>query len=254
VEDAYAQAEESGKKLLILAGENHYHRGALLVEYMLVDIAGELGIRTFVDEIDETKAGMKAVNIDYWNEEGFGDKLPDRSTRTNIPHLRKVECWTVINGDPASGESDQWNWQSHEQQTEYREMFMIEELAKLESHPLAIYGANHLKGLTEGIAAHDAGDEFLVLPLNVSQTIAIPNRARQSNPDESAFRQLWRNDHAIPVLVPGKALETGSQARTMAEAAIEAYKQRSTDAPEAPENSAVARLEARRGQGFEWVR
>ena len=206
VGDAVDRAKASGKQLLILAGEYHSDRNSLLLEHMVLDIAHKAGVDTMINESDEPKEFITQDNLLFWQEQGLTQPPQSDGFLTNDYFWDISPFDNYVLGDPVSTESEEWNL-SWPQESVYREMHMVKTITnEVEGSAVGIFGANHIKGLIEGIKDHPKGDQFEILMLNLSQSVAIPNRKAMELDEYNHSRSQYNHEKVPRLTVPGKEM------------------------------------------------
>jgi len=111
---------------------------------------------------------------------------------------------------------------------------------EVEGHGVGLFGANHLKGLIEGLKEHPKGDEFEVLPINMSPGITVANRKAMEENGYHHARAQYNHHHVPRLFVPGNEIDAAT-AWDMASKAIAHHQRQQLGIPE---DGRVAQLEA----------
>jgi len=156
ISNALAEAEKSGKKLLVIAGEQHSSLYSFLLQVLLLLVVKDHGIKNLIVEFPE-----KFVNSILSSPR----PVKTLNTEFSIPFARRKLKMSII---PADLDYIQLN-PSNENKDGVREEEMIRCChEKIKDHALFIAGSNHVKPLSEQLKA-----VFHVVPINISKITVL---------------------------------------------------------------------------------
>lgn len=193
-------AEESGKKLLLIAGEEHYSKGALLLQALLIHIANEAKMRYLLLERTERQLqrlitpSRNDITLSK-NDEFFSGDDAHPNMEYTAKKAEKLGMY-LIAADlevPLSGLLGSRG--PTEQGHRDRESHMATKALALNEHAFFILGAAHIKGLQDNSTLQT---KFHLVALNVMciQREFFEYNLRQKGSGE-CFENVARIVHAM---------------------------------------------------------
>lgn len=184
------EAEKVGKPLLIVLGENHTSREALVLEYMAIAIACDLGFHTALMEFDDKSLPIfvraaeclkcHTTNLHYQisSSNTVFSFLFFMANRMNIipvdPHFSEAsETWEKISkfkstGDPKADEQEKERLQKLWDKivcSPMRQQSINNEIQKINSDAIGVFGRFHL----QHIMKCSMEDKFYILYLHLGE-------------------------------------------------------------------------------------
>lgn len=184
IKQMHSIAESKGKKILILAGEDHRDRKCLLPEMMLLEIASDLNIKTLLTKTTDQEMIQRITSYGL-------DEIQSPNFSYALDYATKLG-FTAISCDP----------EQNNQNITVRTKAINQSIVKANQNSVCFIEVNHLKDILEDAEIKKKYEVFTINLSNITE-YKKNHLFRDENSQKEALNYALNSKNAMQIHTPG---------------------------------------------------